>query len=170
MISGAGFSGDGKCTFTVWAPHRKRVQVCLQAPHARRVDLERIEGGYWQAGVADVEAGADYTILLDEQVERPDPVSHFQPEGVHGPSRIIDHSDYTWDDSIWLGIPLEKMVIYEVHIGTFTTAGTFEAAIERLDELARLGVNAIEIMPVAQFPGERNWGYDGVYPYAVQNS
>ena len=170
MRSGADLSGDGKCTFTVWAPHRKRVQVCFQAPHARRVDLERIEGGYWQAGVADVEAGADYTILLDEQVERPDPVSHFQPEGVHGPSRIIDHSDYTWDDSIWLGIPLEKMVIYEVHIGTFTTAGTFEAAIERLDELARLGVNAIEIMPVAQFPGERNWGYDGVYPYAVQNS
>ena len=103
-------------------------------------------------------------------MEIPDPASNYQPYGVHGASQVIDHNDFQWSDMQWQGIPLEKMVIYELHIGTFTSEGTFDAVIPRIQELSSLGINVIEIMPVAQFPGERNWGYDGVYPYGVQNS
>lgn len=103
-------------------------------------------------------------------MDRPDPASHFQPQGVHGPSQVIDHSTSPWQDAGWKGVPLAEMIFYELHVGTFTPAGTFAAIIPRLPDLVELGVNAIELMPVAQFPGDRNWGYDGVYPFAVQNS
>jgi len=120
--------------------------------------------------IEEIGAGVDYAYIIDREKERPDPVSRFQPEGVHGPSRIIDPDRFRWTDRDWKGIGLEDYVIYELHIGTFTPHGTFDAAIEKLVHLREIGITAIEIMPVAQFPGARNWGYDGVYPYAVQST
>ncbi len=113
--------------------------------------------------------GTLYRYCLDDQTERPDPASRFQPQGVHGASEVVD-TNFAWSDSGWFGIPLERYVLYELHVGTFTPQGTFDAIIPRIHELRELGITAIELMPVAQFPGNRNWGYDGVYPYAVQNS
>jgi maltooligosyltrehalose trehalohydrolase len=186
MIPGARFDTEGRCTFTVWAPHRRRIELRLLTPQTKlesvgeeyfiemRTFPERVEGqgaaGYWQLVLPDVQPGTRYLFRLDGSVTRPDPASNFQPEGVHGPSQVIDHRRFDWKDDNWSGMGLKEMVIYELHVGTFTPEGTFSAAIERLGDLKELGVSAIEIMPVAQFPGDRNWGYDGVYPYAVQNS
>jgi maltooligosyltrehalose trehalohydrolase len=114
--------------------------------------------------------GTQYLYLIDEEHERPDPASHYQPEGVHGPSQVVDHAAFAWTDSGWTGISLQAMIMYEMHTGTFTPEGTFDEIIPHLRYLKDLGINAIELMPVAQFPGDRSWGYDGVYPYAVQNS
>ncbi len=108
--------------------------------------------------------------MLDGDRERPDPASRFQPHGVHGPSRIVDPHAYKWNDRDWRGVPQRDLVIYELHVGTFTREGTFDAVIERLEDLVDLGVNAIELMPVAEFPGTRNWGYDGVHLFAPQSS
>src|ERR1700722_12959983 len=114
--------------------------------------------------------GADYLYVKDDKKERPDPVSRFQPSGVHGLSRVLDPDAFQWTDEKWPGLALEDYVIYELHIGTFTPAGTFASACEKLAYLRETGITAIEIMPVAQFPGSRNWGYDGVFPYAVQST
>jgi maltooligosyltrehalose trehalohydrolase len=160
----------GTCRFTVWAPFRKNVTVRILTAGDRFVQMERDERGYWQAYVNDAGPGTRYLYRFDGEMERPDPASHFQPENVHGPSAIVDHAAFTWEDDSWKGIPLASMIIYELHVGTFTPEGTFDASIPRLDDLRDLGVTAVELMPVAQFPGERNWGYDGVYPFAVQNS
>ncbi|MGH9447186.1 MAG: malto-oligosyltrehalose trehalohydrolase, partial [Terriglobia bacterium] len=111
-----------------------------------------------------------YRYVLDGHKERPDPASRFQPQGVHGPSQIVDFHTFRWTDSNWKGVALDDYIIYELHVGAFTPGGTFDDAIPHLDELQDLGVTVIEIMPVAQFPGSRNWGYDGVFPFAVQNS
>ena len=127
--------------------------------------------GYFSTFIRDLEPGRKYHYLLDRDRLRPDPVSRFQPEGVHGPSEVIDFNGFKWEDADWKGVPLEEMIIYEIHIGTFTPEGTFKAIIPILDYLKNeLGVTAIELMPVAQFPGSRNWGYDGTYLYAPQNS
>jgi maltooligosyltrehalose trehalohydrolase len=186
MIPGARFDNTQKCTFTVWAPHRHRVELKLVISQTKSESRERqlliemqpfpepVEGketaGYWLLTVPDIQPGTRYFFQLDGSVTRPDPASNFQPEGAHGPSQVIEHGKFDFKDGRWKGIGLKDMVIYELHIGTFTPEGTFSAAIERLGGLEELGINAIEIMPVAQFPGNRNWGYDGVYPYAVQNS
>jgi maltooligosyltrehalose trehalohydrolase len=114
--------------------------------------------------------GALYLYRLDGNKERPDPASRFQPQGVHGPSQVIDRNVFPRENGEWTGLPLESYILYELHVGTFTTEGTFDAVIPRLDALKELGVTAVELMPVAQFPGSRNWGYDGVYPFAVQDS
>jgi maltooligosyltrehalose trehalohydrolase len=187
MIPGAKLDKTHNCTFTVWAPARRRVELKL-TPHpldgkvgAGQEGLIEMElpgesaeaketAGYWQLTVPDIQPGTRYFFQLDGSVTRPDPASNFQPEGVHGPSEVIDHGQFQWKDEKWKGIGLKDMVIYELHVGTFTPEGTFSAAIGRLSDLKELGINAVEIMPVAQFPGDRNWGYDGVYPYAVQNS
>jgi maltooligosyltrehalose trehalohydrolase len=186
MISGSRFDSKGQCIFTVWAPHRRRVELKLIAPQADPAHVEaepfiemhpcrecvrqQENTGYWQVILPDIQPDTRYLFRLDGTVTRPDPASNFQPEGVHGPSQVVDHRRFEWTDDRWKGINLKEMVIYELHVGTFTPDGTFSAAIERLADLKELGVSAIEIMPVAQFPGTRNWGYDGVYPYAVQNS
>jgi maltooligosyltrehalose trehalohydrolase len=170
MKIGAFYLGDGKCEFSVWAPFLKHVRCEIVAPDKLSVPLQKDEWGYWRGSGGGISPGSHYYFQLEENLLRPDPASHFQPEGVHGPSMIIDHKKFQWSDGSWMGIPLEKMIIYEIHIGTFTLEGTFEACIPRLDDLLDLGVNTIEIMPVTQFPGDRNWGYDGVYPFAVQNS
>lgn len=125
--------------------------------------------GYHEVVVIDTEPGALYRYRLDNEKERPDPASRFQPEGVHGPSQVVD-PDFQWSESHWPGLPLKDYVLYELHVAAFTPDGTFSAIVPHLDELKGLGITAVELMPVAQFPGDRNWGYDGVYPFAVQNS
>jgi len=164
---GATNLGDGRCHFCVWAPLARQVEVVLAE---RSAPMERDDRGYHHATVDGVMPGARYKFRLDGEKERPDPVSRFQPEGVHGPSAITDPGAFRWSDAAWTGLPMERFVIYELHIGTFTPEGTFDAAIPHLDSLKELGVTAIEIMPVAQYPGDRGWGYDGVQLYAVQNS
>lgn len=132
--------------------------------------MNRVEWGYFEVEVEGIEPGTRYFFAPDGGKPYPDPASHFQPEGVHGPSEVIDHSVYAWQDQNWRGLPFHDLILYELHVGTFTPEGTFDAIIPRLAELAETGINAIELLPVAQFPGTRNWGYDGVYTYAVQNS
>ena len=135
----------------------------------QRLALERIAGGYFAGQVEADQINARYFYRLDDKVERPDPASRWQPEGVHGPSAVLPTSVNS-DDNAWRGITLADYIFYELHIGTYTPAGTFAAAIERLPELRELGVTAVEILPVAEFPGARNWGYDGVSPFAVHHA
>ncbi len=152
----------------VWAPFADRVDL----HHTDRdliVPLEK-DGQYWQTTTLELQPGDCYTFRLNGTLNRPDPASLAQPTGVHGPSQTLDVTRFVWSDDTWNNLPLEDYLIYELHTGTFTPEGTFAALETRLDYLCELGVNAIEIMPVAQFPGQRNWGYDGAYPYAVQNS
>ena len=164
---------DGGVHFSVWAPRAKRMRVRLTSEGGERVhDLARDDNGVFEATVADARAGNDYAYLIDHnETPIPDPVSRWQPDGVHGRSRIVDPRAFQWTDSGWRGLAMRELVIYELHVGTFTRDGTFDAAIPFLRGLRRdLGITAIEIMPVAQYPGARNWGYDGVDLYAVQNS
>jgi maltooligosyltrehalose trehalohydrolase len=167
---GAFCLGDGRCEFRVWAPFLKELSVRIVSPGDRNIIMEKEGNGFWRLESEDIPPGAHYFFKLDGDVERPDPASCLQAESVHGPSVVVDHGSFQWDDFAWSGIPLERMTMYELHIGTFTPEGSFDAVEGRLDELLDLGINTVEIMPVAQFPGERNWGYDGVYPFAVQNS
>ena len=170
MIVGAHYLGQDQCQFTVWAPLRQAVTIELLAPQLRQISLTLEPEGYWTATADQVPPGSLYQVRLAEDLTRPDPASRFQPQGVHGPSQVIDPGAYPWGDDDWQGLPLQDYIIYELHIGTFTPEGTFDAAICRLPKLKELGITAVEIMPVSQFPGERNWGYDGVYPFAVQDS
>ncbi|NEP18361.1 MAG: malto-oligosyltrehalose trehalohydrolase [Leptolyngbya sp. SIO4C1] len=167
MRLGANYLGDGQCEFTVWAPPLKSVELKLERGLQ---PMQQDERGYWQIALNDIQPGDRYEYRLDGEAARPDPASHYQPGGVHEASAVVDHSAFDWQDDDWQGIPLQDYVIYELHVGTFTPAGTFESAIERLDYLKSLGITAVEIMPVSQFAGDRNWGYDGVYPFAVQHS
>jgi maltooligosyltrehalose trehalohydrolase len=160
---------EGGCEFVVWAPKRKQVEVVLVDDRRRFVFMERDALGYWRT-VSDAKAGTKYLYRLDGSDERPDPASRFQPDGVHGPSEIVDVRDFAWTDGNWRAPALEKSVFYELHVGTFTPEGTFEAVTRQLDRLMELGITTIELMPIAQFPGAHNWGYDGTYPYAVQNT
>lgn len=151
----------------VWAPLAQSVAVQIDG---RRVAMER-EGaharGWWHLPAGAALAGIDYAFILDgEERALPDPRSRWQPHGVHGPSRIVDHASFSWSDSSFTAAPLSDAVIYELHVGTFTHGGTFESVIERLDHLVQLGVTHVELMPVAQFPGARGWGYDGVDLFA----
>lgn len=166
---GATILDSGKCSFLVWAPRAKQVEICILTPDQRTVAMTPLPFGYFCAELQGVEPGAEYKYRLDGKNERPDPASKFQPHGVHGPSQVVS-SGFNWQDQSWRGLPLSQYVIYELHVGTFTPEGTFDAIIPRLESLSHLGITAIELMPVAQFPGDRNWGYDGVYPFAVQNS
>ncbi len=166
---GAAYLGDEYCRFCVWAPFANRVDVHILHPNDRMLSLERQEGDYFQSTAEGVQPGSRYVYRIDGYKERPDPASFFQPLGVHDPSEVVNH-EYEWDDDHWSGSALQDWIIYEIHVGTFTPEGTFEAIIPQLGSLKELGITAIELMPVAQFPGARNWGYDGVYPFAVQNS
>jgi maltooligosyltrehalose trehalohydrolase len=161
---------SGACTFRVWAPFRRSVDVKILGPRAVSVPMTQDARGYWQVSLSGLEAGTRYFYRLDDERDRPDPASRHQPEGVHGPSAVVDHGSFRWTDNAWRGLPLAEYVVYELHIGTFTPEGTFDAAIPRISELQQLGITAMELMPVAQFPGGRNWGYDGTYPFAVQHS
>lgn len=163
--------GDDLVRFRVWAPKSRRLSVKILDSTGHRIEpLEAEGGGYFTGTVTGIGDGTRYMYLLDDGSERPDPASRFQPEGVHGPSQVVNPAGFSWDDNEWRGMPLEEYIIYELHIGTFSGEGTFEAVIPQIDYLVELGVTAVELMPVAQFPGVRNWGYDGVYPFAPQNS
>lgn len=169
MRTSAQRSGDTS-TFTVWAPLKDKMVLHIVHPYDQQMGMIKNDEGYFNAIVKGLPADTQYFFMPGGEKDYPDPASQFQPLGVHGPSQIVDHSQYRWHDENWKAAPLKDLIIYELHIGTFTTEGTFESVIGRLDELVDTGINAIELMPVAQFPGNRNWGYDGVYPYAVQNS
>ncbi|HAH31580.1 MAG TPA: malto-oligosyltrehalose trehalohydrolase [Elusimicrobia bacterium] len=166
---GARVIGKNSCEFMVWAPCSKRVELHIITPKTKLVPLVTDGSGYHWTVLSDVEPGTEYLFRLNSGLERPDPASRCQPHGVHGPSAVVDPV-YNWKDKAWKGLPLERFVIYELHTGTFSPEGTFAGIIPRLDILKDLGVTVIELMPIAQFPGARNWGYDGVYPFAAQQS
>ncbi|HLJ29448.1 MAG TPA: malto-oligosyltrehalose trehalohydrolase [Candidatus Angelobacter sp.] len=160
------------CEFRVWAPHAHQVKIRLLAGHEyffREFSMERTANGHFVLETS-AHPGDKYFYVVDHHQPVPDPVSRLLPQGVHGPTEIIDPERFLWSDANWRGLPLKDYVIYEMHIGTFTAQGTFDSAIQRLPYLKKLGITVLEIMPVAAFPGVRNWGYDGVSPYAVQAS
>jgi maltooligosyltrehalose trehalohydrolase len=157
---------NGSSTVNIWAPFAKKVN--LELSHTA-LDLLPGEFGYWTLETDQLKAGVNYHISIDGE-KFPDIASLSQPDGVNGPSQIVDLQAYSWTDTEWGNLPLKDYIIYELHIGTFTPNGTFEELISKLDYLVDLGINAIEIMPIGQFSGARNWGYDGVYPFAVQFS
>ncbi|MHA6248309.1 malto-oligosyltrehalose trehalohydrolase [Pontibacter sp. CAU 1760] len=157
-------------TFTVWAPKADTVEVAFEKPQRERAAMQREAFGYWTVLVEEAAPGDLYKFVLNGETARPDPASQHQPGGVHAASAVVDHDVFNWTDQQWKGLPLEQLIIYELHVGTFTDEGTFEGVIDKLPELKELGITAIELMPIAQFPGSRNWGYDGVYPFAAQNS
>ncbi|MBW3643751.1 MAG: malto-oligosyltrehalose trehalohydrolase [Actinobacteria bacterium] len=150
-------------TFRVWAPRADQVDIDISG---RRIPMREVAGGWHEVQVADAGAGTDYAFVLDRSDPLPDPRSGSQPHGVHGRSRLIDHSSFAWSDDAWRGFYLPSAVLYELHVGTFSPEGTFDGVIERLDHLVDLGVTAVELLPVAEFPGARNWGYDGVALFA----
>jgi maltooligosyltrehalose trehalohydrolase len=166
---GAAYLGKGSCRFCVWAPFKRSVEVHVLSPEERIKTLDVDDRGYFKAVLGNVAPGSRYLFRFDGNTERPDPASRYQPEGVHGPSEVVN-VHFPWQDEHWFGIPLQDYILYEIHVGTFTPEGTFDAVIPHLNGLKDLGVSAVELMPVAQFPGARNWGYDGVYPFAAQHS
>ncbi|NLW08006.1 MAG: malto-oligosyltrehalose trehalohydrolase [Clostridia bacterium] len=167
---GATYLGNGCCRFCVWAPRAESVAVRILTPERQEVPLIQGERGYFYGDIKGVQPGSLYYYLLDGEKERPDPASRYQPQGVHGPSQVVDTAAFKWSDQCWHGPAQQELVFYELHVGTFTAEGTLAAIIPHLESLRQLGITALELMPLAQFPGQRNWGYDGVYPYAVQNS
>lgn len=166
---GVNFNSSGEAEIVVWAPLLEKAEL-LYSNGEKKISLTRDELGYWSAVTNELKAGDQYQFVLNNKNKRPDPCSLSQPEGVHGPSMAIDIREFKWSDANWKNIPLSDYILYELHTGTFTKEGNFSGIESKLDYLEKLGVNVIEIMPVAQFPGSRNWGYDGVFPFAVQNS
>lgn len=164
---GVTFTPDGSHV-QVWAPLAQSValHLCQQGTTTPLVN----DGTYWQLTTSQLQPGDTYTFMLNGTLERPDPASLAQPTGVHGPSQAVDTARFFWTDADWRNLSLDDYLLYELHTGTFTPEGTFAGIETRLDYLLELGINAVEIMPVAQFPGTRNWGYDGVYPFSVQHS
>jgi maltooligosyltrehalose trehalohydrolase len=162
---GVKLTADG-ATFRLWAPAATRVDVLLDKPHA----LRRGDDGWFSADIAGIKAGTLYKFRIDDAVDIPDPASAFQPQDVSGPSEVIDHSVYRWRARDWRGRPWQETVLIETHVGTFTPDGTYSAMIDRLDHLVATGFTALELMPLADFPGKRNWGYDGVLWYAPDSA
>src|SRR5262249_36396683 len=156
--------------FRLWAPAAGRVDLRLAAG-GRKVTLPmpRGESGWHSLRTAEAGAGTSYRFVVDTATAVPDPASRFQPEDVHGPSEVIDPAAYEWRDGDWRGRPWHETVLYELHVGTFSPEGTYVGAARKLDYLASLGVTAIELMPLAEAPGARNWGYDGVLPFAPEH-
>jgi maltooligosyltrehalose trehalohydrolase len=169
MPFGAECRKDGMVRFRLWAPAAKQVSVWV-ADVQQPLPAVRGDFGWYELLTDKAKAGSLYRFRIDDGLEVPDPASRFQPRDVHGPSQVVDAAAFDWDDDGWRGRPWEEAVIYELHVGTFTPAGTFAAVQERLDHLVDIGITAIELMPVADFPGSRNWGYDGVLPYAPDSS
>jgi maltooligosyltrehalose trehalohydrolase len=171
MPFGAECGDDASVRFRLWAPAARKVDLCLVGSNgSRTLSMEPRAQGWFELATDAATAGTKYRFRIDGGQEVPDPASRFQSEDVHGPSEVIDSTTFNWQDGSWRGRPWEEAVIYELHVGTFTPAGIFSAVAERLDYLADLGVTAIEVMPVADFPGKRNWGYDGVLPFAPDSA
>jgi maltooligosyltrehalose trehalohydrolase len=166
---GASFH-DQSTDFIVWAPNHDRVDLVLTTPGETVHALQKDAKGYWRTTLA-VTAGTRYGYRLEGNTEiLPDPASLSQPDGVHAASMVTDTHDFSWGDADWKGLPLSNKIIYELHTGTFSPTHDFDGIIRRLGYLRDLGINSIELMPLAQCPGDRNWGYDGVYPFAIQHS
>ncbi len=167
MPFGAAPLAGGGVRFRLWAPAQRAVQLCLEGPGGDVIlPMQTGPGGWFELVSDSAHAGSRYRFLLDGGMRVPDPASRFQPEDVHGPSEVIDPRAWEWSDGGWHGRPWEESVIYELHVGAFTPLGTFAAVEGHLDYLKDLGITAVELMPVADFPGRRNWGYDGVLPFA----
>ncbi|HXF13908.1 MAG TPA: alpha-amylase family glycosyl hydrolase, partial [Terriglobales bacterium] len=164
MPFGAEIRDDGTARFRLWAPKTFSVTLQLNNPERGLPMSLRDEG--WFELTTDASAGAQYSFNVNDKQLVPDPAARFQPSGVHGPSEVIDPFSYDWQDSNWRGRPWDEAVIYELHVGTFSGEGTYSGVEAKLDYLVDLGVTAVELMPLASFPGERNWGYDGVLPFA----
>src|SRR5699024_402101 len=156
--------------FSVWAPNASTVELELSGEGARTIPMDGDDEGRFAVHVPGVAAGARYLFCVDGQDGKPDPYSRFQPDGVHGASEIVDPAAYSWSDAGWPGLTAENQAIYELHVGTMTPEGTFRALIDQLKPLKDLGITAIELMPVAQCPGEHNWGYDGVDLFAPSHT
>jgi maltooligosyltrehalose trehalohydrolase len=171
MPFGAELREDGTTRFRLWAPGARRIDVALGVGAATgEFALASQPEGWFEAVRRDAPAGTRYAFRIDGDLKVPDPASRCNPDDVHAPSAVVDPRAFDWHDDTWRGRPWEEAVIYELHVGTFTLEGTFAAAVGKLDYLAELGVTALEIMPVADFPGRRNWGYDGVLPYAPDSA
>lgn len=170
MPFGAECREDGTVRFRLWAPKLAALSVRLLNLSPRDLPMVAIDGGWFELVTDQARAGTRYQFVIDDLPEGPravpDPVSRFQPHGVHGPSEVIDPGSFVWQSTNWRGRPWDEAAIYELHVGTFTREGTYSAAQQKLDYLAGLGVTAIELMPISSFAGERNWGYDGVLPFA----
>lgn len=168
MPFGAQISSDGGALFRLWAPNAKRVTLKTHSENGEglRKDLSAAGDGWFELEIAALRAGAGYHYRIDDEINVPDPASRFNPRGVQDVSIIVDPASFDWTDAGWHGRPWREAVVYEMHVGAFTQAGTYAAASERLDDLAALGVTAIELMPLAAFPGMRGWGYDGVLQFA----
>jgi maltooligosyltrehalose trehalohydrolase len=166
---GANYTENNRCTFSVWAPLKKKIELVIDSPQQNIFLMDRDGSGMWSVTLDNIEPYTRYFFRIDENKVLPDPASKFQPEGVHGPSAVINQG-FSWSDSDWKGIALKDMIIYELHVGTFTKQQNLDGVISKLSYLKELGINSIELMPLAQFPGNRNWGYDGVFPFATQNS
>ncbi len=158
---GARLTSEG-ASFRLWAPAAKRVDLLLETPHP----MQRSEGGWFSADIPGARTGAHYKFRIDDEIDVPDPASAFQPDDVSGPSEVIDHAAYKWRASDWRGRPWQEAIVIETHVGTFTPEGTYRAMIGKLDHLVECGITALELMPLADFAGRRNWGYDGVLWYA----
>ena len=169
MRLGANRLADGRWEFLLWAPNTRSVSLHL-LHSGELLTMASLSRGYFRRTVENLEPGTRYFFQLDDARKLPDPASRFQPEGVHGPSEVVDLNQFQWTDQNWQGRTLERSIFYEIHVGTYTAQGTFDALIPHIPELVELGITTVELMPVAQFPGSRNWGYDGVYPFAPQNS
>lgn len=156
--------------FKVWAPEKKHMILHIASPYEKEYPMIKDETGYFEITITSNEKELLYFFKPEGINDYPDPASHYQPEGVNGPSQTIDHEKFEWSDKSWQGLAFHELIMYEIHVGTFTPEGTFDAIIPRLSDLKDTGINAIELMPVSPFPGTRNWGYDGVFPYAVQHS
>ncbi len=167
---GARRLSDGKWEFLLWAPNARAASLHLLCGGGEPIAMAPLAPGYHRVVCDHVQPGCRYLYQLDDGRELPDPASRFQPDGVHGPSQIVDVHAFHWTDHAWRGRTLESSIFYELHVGAYTAEGTFDALIPHLPELVDLGITTVELMPIAQFPGARNWGYDGVYPFAAQNS
>jgi maltooligosyltrehalose trehalohydrolase len=170
MPFGAEVLSNGSVRFRLWAPNAGSVNLCLENGERGTVPLLPLGDGWFERISHEAHAGSLYRFQIDHKTEVPDPASRFQPEDVHGPSAVVDPSAFSWNDETWRGRPWEQAVIYELHVGTFTPEGAFQGVEQKLDYLRDLGVTAIELMPLADFPGKRNWGYDGVLPFAPDSS
>lgn len=163
---GALLSPSGDCTFRVWSPGAKQVALLL---NNRTYALTAEEDGYWRVVVDNVQDGDRYFFQLDDGAPLPDPASRWQPDGVHGASAVAGEA-FAWTDAHWKGLSMDQLVIYELHTGTFSESGTFKGIVDELPYLGELGITAIELLPLVEFPGSRNWGYDGVFPFAVHRA
>jgi maltooligosyltrehalose trehalohydrolase len=172
MPFGAQLTTDGKVRFRLWAPaaHEVELMLHLEAGEPRPLKMSAQADGWFELVTAEARAGTRYRYRIDEKSEVPDPASRSNPDDIHGPSEVIDPATFEWDDGDWRGRPWHQAVVYELHVGTFSPEGTFAGVEKKLDHLVELGITAIELMPIADFPGKRGWGYDGVLQFAPESA